>query len=315
MSTDASNSELKELPVKLIDRNPDNPRLYFRAGEMEELLESIRTYGVQVPISVYKESGRYVLIDGERRWRCAGKLNQRTIPALVQEKPSPLTNLLLMFNIHALREQWDLLTVALKLPKVSKLLERELGREPKVRELASKTGLNMAIIRRCKLLADLPEEFKQELLKELNKPKHQQKITEDLFIEMERALTTTERFLPSAIANKNRVRRVLLEKYRSGVINNLVHFRMIAKIARHEGVGVSKAVAEKALGRLFERNDISIEHAFQASVGEAYSARDLLSRVSSLFDRLKDVKLSDLDSNVVEALKKLKRVLAQLLAE
>src|SRR5688572_20469193 len=106
MEIDAAHADLKDISVDLIDRNPENPRVFFRQEELDSLLDSIRQYGVQVPITVYRYRNRYTLIDGERRWRCSIKLNKKTIPALVQDKPDDLTNLLLMFNIHALREQW-----------------------------------------------------------------------------------------------------------------------------------------------------------------------------------------------------------------
>src|SRR2546425_2706050 len=141
MPVDAAHSDLRDIEVDRIDRNPDNPRLVFRSGELEALTESIRRHGVQVPISVYQEGRRYILIDGERRWRSSIKLNRKTIPALIQEKPDGLTNVLLMFNIHALREQWDLLTIALKLPHVIKLLTARNGKEPSERELSDETGL------------------------------------------------------------------------------------------------------------------------------------------------------------------------------
>src|SRR5438552_4751953 len=163
----AEHSELKEIPVDKIVRNPENPRIVFRSTELEELLESIRRYGIQVPISVYAERNRYVLIDGERRWRCCIKLNRKTIPALIQSKPDPLTNLLLMFNIHALREQWDLLTIALKLPRVISLLSERDRKRPNERELAEHTGLSRGIIRRCKLLIELPDKYKADILEEL----------------------------------------------------------------------------------------------------------------------------------------------------
>jgi hypothetical protein len=83
----ASAATLEQIPVDRIDRNPQNPRIIFRGEELNQLLKSIRTRGVQVPISVYKEGSRFVLIDGERRWRCAIKLNRTTIPALIQKKP------------------------------------------------------------------------------------------------------------------------------------------------------------------------------------------------------------------------------------
>src|SRR6266576_4613392 len=132
---------LKDISPDKIKRNPENPRLFFRSEELDTLMASIRRYGIQVPISVYADGNHYVLIDGERRWRCARKLNIRHIPALVQPRPSPLQNLLLMFNIHALREQWDYLTIASKLPNVISLFRSENGKEPNEQELSEITGL------------------------------------------------------------------------------------------------------------------------------------------------------------------------------
>ena len=66
----------------------------------------------------------------------------KKIPAIIQEKPTPLQNLLLMFNIHALREQWDYLTIANKLPDVIALFSQENdGREPNEQHLSELTGL------------------------------------------------------------------------------------------------------------------------------------------------------------------------------
>ena len=117
--------KLAHLPPRQIDRNPENPRLIFRQEEMDSLLVSINEHGIQVPLTVYREADGYRLFDGERRWRCALKLNLQTVPALIQEKPSELENLLLMYNIHALREQWDYYTIASKLTRVIQLFVAE----------------------------------------------------------------------------------------------------------------------------------------------------------------------------------------------
>ncbi len=313
MPTDASMATLEQIRIDLIDRNPENPRLVFRPAELDDLLESIRVNGVQVPIAVYKEGKRYVLIDGERRWRCSLKLNRSSIPALVQPKPDPLGNLLLMFNIHSLREQWDLLTIALKLPRVLDLLRSKLGRSPSEREISEQTGLNRSIIRRCKLLVELPQEHKDEILEELNKPKAQQKITEDLFIEMERALTTAQRSMPTVIPDKEPVRQILLKKYKSGVINNRVHFRYIAKIARAEKVGYDTRSASKQLQKLFQDNNYSIEDAFLNSVGEAYKERDLGTRITSLLSLLEGLASEEIDDELRAKLEALQQRLNALL--
>ncbi len=302
---DAENAQLLDIPVDSIDRNPENPRLIFRSAELEELLRSIQEYGVQVPISVFREGKRYVLIDGERRWRCSLKLNKKTIPALVQEKPSVLTNLLLMFNIHSLREQWDLLTRAAKLPRVIKLLTDELSRRPTEAELSDRTGLSRSTLRRCKLLIDLPEEYRDEMLLELKRPKSQQKLTEDFFIEMERALTTVSRSMPEAMPNRDRVRRVLISKYRDGVIKNRTDFRYLAKIARATRVRADEKRAEKVIERVFAKNTYSLKDAYDQSVSFAYTERELLTRIRGLLEQLEAVRPSEIDEELRRPLKEL----------
>lgn len=306
---------LKEIDVDLIDRNPENPRIIFRTGELSQLTESIRRHGVQVPIAVYREGRRYVLIDGERRWRCSIKLNRETIPALVQDKPDRLSNLLLMFNIHALREQWDLLTIAMKLPDVIGLLKKRNDRDPTEREISSETGLVLGVVRRCKLLMALPEKHKQTILKELQKPKPEQKFTEDFFIEMERSLTTVERAMPALVRKLGReqMREALISKYKAGTISNRVDFRQIAKIARAERVSADPVQAQKSLELLFANNNYSIEDAYESSVAYAYDERDVLTRVKGLTSQLGQFDSSTMDSELEQALEDLQAIVSSVL--
>src|SRR4051794_1824555 len=114
----ARTAPLQEISPDIIRSNPDNPRLIFREDEMSQLLESIRQVGIRVPLSVYPDGRHYTLIDGERRWRCARKLNLKTVPVIAQPKPAKLENILMMFNIHNVRVDWDLMPMALKLHEV-----------------------------------------------------------------------------------------------------------------------------------------------------------------------------------------------------
>src|SRR5437870_5065133 len=95
---------LRHIRTDAVQRNEHNPRLIFRAEELEELAASIREIGVQVPISVFKDRNHFVLIDGERRWRACQMLNERTIPAIIYPKPDPVKNIVYMFNIHRFRK-------------------------------------------------------------------------------------------------------------------------------------------------------------------------------------------------------------------
>ncbi len=310
---------LRNISVEMIHQNPENPRLYFRQQEMDSLTESIRRHEVQVPISVYEESGKFVLLDGERRWRASLKLSKKTIPAIIQEKPTAFANLVLMFNIHALREQWDLLTIAIKLPRVISLFEKEHGWSPNEREVSEETGLARGTIRRCKLLMNLPDHHIDIIKAELKRPKSDQRITEDFYIEMERSLTTVARAMPEIIPDeeeRERVRQVLLDKYQGKIINNIVDFRKIAKIARAKNVGVDSVEAGRELKRLFTANSYTIDGAYGSTVSAAYEERDLQTHIQSVIDLLEDFEgIEAPDDKIRSSLERLVEVATQILRE
>jgi len=313
-------SQLKELPPSKIKRNSDNPRLYFRGEEMDTLTASIRRYGIQVPVTVYAEGKHFVLLDGERRWRCATKLNLSAIPALVKKKPSRLNNILLMFNIHALREQWDYLTIAHKLPDVISLFEKEnKGRTPTESELNELTGLTRGQIRRCSYLLKLPTKYRVLLEKELALPKQMQKLSEDFFIEMERALKTVQHRLPTAIEDIDKARDALIGKFRKEIIGNITDFRMLSKIATSiKNLGIKEAKAEKALSEIFNpKSRTSIAEVFEEQFEMRYDERKVLISVDSIYEYLEQSLEGDSDVQVSKELRdklsRLRGVIGRLL--
>lgn len=78
--------EVEYIPIKFIRPNPYQPRNRFTNSSLEELAESIKSYGVLQPISVRKFNDEsYELIAGERRLRASKLAGLETIPALVKE--------------------------------------------------------------------------------------------------------------------------------------------------------------------------------------------------------------------------------------
>ena len=313
--------KLAQLSPRKIDRNPENPRLIFRQEEMESLMVSIDAYGIQVPLTVYREDEGFRLIDGERRWRCARKLNLRTVPALIQDKPTELENLLLMYNIHALREQWDYYTIASKLTRVIELYEAEHGYVPNEIELSGETGLTRGQIRRCRLLLDLPEQFKQMLLEELAHPKSQQKLSEDFFIEMERSLKTITKRLPEYKGNLDDIRYALVDKFRDGTIQAVTDFRQLSKIATAvDNLGIAQKTAKRSLDKVFDAQDrTSIRKAYEDTVEFEYDEQKASRRIQSLtefIDEIIDAGQEDsLDKAFLKEIRKLYRRLKRLLGE
>ena len=319
MTKKKSPGKLQQLKPGNIDTNPENPRLIFRQDEMESLMVSINTYGIQVPLTVYREGKSYRLIDGERRWRCARKINLKTVPAIVQEKPTELENLLLMYNIHSLREQWDYYTIASKLLRVIELFTSEHGSEPNEIQLSEETGLTRGQIRRCRLLLNLPEKFKKLLLKELELPKSHQKISEDLFIEMERSLKTITNHLPEYEDRLDEIRDTLVNKFREGTIKAVTDFRQLSKIATAvNNLGIAQAAAKRSIDKIFDAQDmIGIREAYEETVAFGYDEQKASRRIQSLTEFLDGIIGTDQEENldavflveVRELYKRLKKLL------
>ena len=314
-----SEHRLSMIPTSEIDRNPENPRLVFRSEEMESLLLSIDKHGIQVPLTVYRDGSRYKLIDGERRWRCATKLQLRRVPTIVQEKPTELENLVLMYNIHALREQWDYFTIASKLERIISLFFEQHEYHPNEVELSELTGLTRGAIRRCQLLINLPERFKNIILDELEKPKLQQRLTEDFFIEMEKALKSVVRRIPEYGERLDSVRDVLIEKYTGGIITAVTDFRQLSKIATAlDNLDIAKGETRKILDAVFDKNvKVGIKEAYEKSVAFGYEERRYYKYSDDLFGFLDEVigekRVKDLDDDLIESLRRLYDVLGKLL--
>lgn len=76
---------VRSVPIESLKPNPDQPRKYFSAENLEELTVSIRDKGVLQPILVRPqpgEEGVWQIIAGERRWRAAQAARLKTVPII-----------------------------------------------------------------------------------------------------------------------------------------------------------------------------------------------------------------------------------------
>ena len=76
---------LRNLKITEVEPNRDQPRKTFNQESLEELAESIKTYGIIQPIVVSKKDGYYSIVAGERRWRAAKLAGLEEIPAIVRD--------------------------------------------------------------------------------------------------------------------------------------------------------------------------------------------------------------------------------------
>ena len=76
---------IDQIPLELIDENPYQTRRMFDPAALKELADSIKASGLAQPIVVRPgESGRYVLVLGERRCRASKLAGKTTVSAIVR---------------------------------------------------------------------------------------------------------------------------------------------------------------------------------------------------------------------------------------
>jgi len=306
---EAEKGEAKELSPDWIFSNPDNPRLIFTQSKMDTLLDSIREKGILVPLNVYQEgSKKYVLIDGERRWRCAKRLNMLTVPTYVLPEPrTRIEYILRMFTIHKVKEDWKLMPTALKLKDVLSEMPDKTDKE-----IAELTGLAQATVKRCKDLLSLPEKYQKLLLKEEGKEERDVTLTEDFFLEMMRATRSIKKFEPSLYEKYSEKGLIdgFVKKLQSGNLKNITDFRKVPKLISASRRGVAPQRIEKTLDRLIKEPTFTIEEAYQnvaepvfAVAGIVRHCRTLIEELHTLKRNPKEIKASEDFVNTLHALK------------
>ena len=114
---------MNKLPLKVIVVDQEQPRKYFAADKMAKLRGSIEKEGIISPLIV-EEMGndKYLLIDGERRYRVATELGLKEVPVVI-EKPRDLKDRLLrQFAIQEQHEDWTPVEKAMALRNLSDIL-------------------------------------------------------------------------------------------------------------------------------------------------------------------------------------------------
>lgn len=248
--------------------NPENPRLVFREKELLELEDSIAANGILVPLTVYEASdGGYVLLDGERRWRCAMKLRLRRVPIIVQPEPPLMQNIMMMFAIHNARSDWDPLPTALKLKQLEEIYENNEGRAPTEAQLAQLASLSRGEVRRLKNILALPKDYLALIQDEQELPRGDQSLTVDHLLEVTRGGKALSRQGIVTEEERRELERALIGKFKEKKLTSTVEPRLLTRMARAvEREDVPTALVKSTVQRMIAEPDFTIKAAYAASV-------------------------------------------------
>lgn len=142
-----------EIPLSIIDEDPNQPRVTFNQESLRELAETIRERGVKTPVSVRVHpyiAGRYMINHGARRFRASLLAGKETIPACIDNEYTEEDQLI--ENLHR-----DNLTPQ----EIAEFIGKLLAKGAKRIEIARRIGKSSAYITQHLSLLDLPEPIAQ----------------------------------------------------------------------------------------------------------------------------------------------------------
>lgn len=293
-----------------IEKNEENPRLIFRSDELAALEKSIREQGILVPLTVYQDRTKFVILDGERRWRCATKLGLARVPVIVQPKPDRLQNIMMMFAIHKARADWDPLPTALKLDQLRTVLQGKYGRLPTESELAAAASMDRGEVRRNMRILSLPQTYQTELMGELEKPRALQTLTVDNVLESVRGAESLRKRKIITGREEKKLSDALVDKFRRKVLTSTVEPRLLPRMGRAVQRGdITLQAARTVVQRLVDEPDYTVEKAYERVVEVAdfnhaieVQADRLMTRLEELAERR--IELGDGMRNVLLRLRR-----------
>ena len=149
-------SDVLRIPVGLIEPNPYQPRLTFATEAMQELAESIRTFGLIQPITVRRKGDKYQIISGERRFRASIMAGMDMIPAYIRDASEQgMLEMAIVENIQ--RENLDPIEVAMSYQRLME--ECNLTQE----QMADRVGKKRASVANQLRLLKLPAKVQHDL--------------------------------------------------------------------------------------------------------------------------------------------------------
>lgn len=152
----------REILLSNIDRDPNQPRQIFDEAKIEELAESIKSYGVLSPILVKPSetsSGRFVLVAGERRFRASIKAGKQSIPAVISQSKDKSSDSTLAIQLVENLQRSDL--TPLERAQAIGVLKESYSLS--VREIAAKLGISKSMVQRSLEILDLPDDLIEAL--------------------------------------------------------------------------------------------------------------------------------------------------------
>ena len=209
---------MESIRVKDILADEDQPRKFFDASKMKALAESIKRDGIMQPLIVEEMGkGKYLLIDGERRFRAAIQVGLAVVPAIVEPHRDETERKIRQFALQEQHESWTPVEKAIALLGLAAALDTTLidvcnqvgmGSNERDRYVAFASITN----KEAYLRSEIPIAFAKPIRSVVN---HARKVTIEVLEE------------PFTHSEERAMEKKLIEQIKTGIINNNTDFVLL----------------------------------------------------------------------------------------
>lgn len=147
---------INKVSIADVKVNPDQPRKHFDKTALDELSESIKTYGLLQPIVISPDNGGYIIIAGERRFRAAKQAGFTEISAIIRSSEE-LERLEIGLVENVQREDLSPLEQAISIARLHEQFNMEY------KDIGKRLGKAHSTITNIVRLLQLPENARKAL--------------------------------------------------------------------------------------------------------------------------------------------------------
>ncbi|WP_312176952.1 ParB N-terminal domain-containing protein [Chryseobacterium sp.] len=207
-----------ELPLTAIEGDPNQPRKAFGHGpdgDYDRLLKSILHYGIEDPIKVSEiADGRFLIMDGHRRFSCAKRLSLEKVPCRVYPKMSEGEFEARRYEMQNNRKSWKPMEKANAIYKI-----KSEYKDATQKEIANLLGMSAIHLSHFIGLREMRVEY-LELMSDLNMKEYQR----IAFMQMLAKLRKIKQYEIDDIV------KILFHKISDNVLGSVTDFKVLAKI-------------------------------------------------------------------------------------
>ncbi len=290
-------TKTQTVATKSVHPDENQPRKHFDVVHLNNLMKSIRVHGIVSPITVEEHEDGYLIVDGERRFRCAVELGLKEIPVNIIPSRDAVTRLVEQFHLQEMHESWTPMEKAQVIADLTEQLQKTFKEVCEILGIPNRTAHKYIAIRRLQSRTEfteqnIPIDFAEHIVRTTNWLKDYKNK------ELEETFTAPE---------QKKFEKICINAIKDGQFNSIHSFTKLKDIFKNDPKSIEKFIGGADFEELYVKSRAKSAYCLRNAVS---SATSVSTHINSFLQR-PDTKMNDSD---ISSLRGAKKKITELLA-